>query len=142
MAVLPAWRQRVIGFAAGVVPGFGAGAPGNGLITGADVGLAPGVIPNGWPGLAAGADVPGGRVAPAGTPVVEVPPPGFAAGAVNAGVAVVIRTGAPLAPLLAVPGFGAGARLRGGGVGVGGSGGATSLGGAAWDGADGRCCAG
>ena len=38
-------RQRVLGFAAGVEAGFGAGVPGNGLMTGADVGFTPGAGP-------------------------------------------------------------------------------------------------
>ena len=133
----------MLGFAAGVPAGFGAGWFGNGLMTGADVGLTAGVTPDGWLGLdagagATGADVPAGRVLTMAGAVV----PGFAAGAENAGVGVPTRAGTPVAPLLDVPGLAAGAAPRLGGVGVGGSGGATSRGGAAWDGADGRCCAG
>jgi len=116
-------------------------------MTGADVGLATGGIPEGWPGLVTGpdvagttgAEVPGGLVGP-----VAGAAPGFDEGAANAGGGVPARTGAPLAGevLLDVFGFVAGAALRAGGVGVGGSGGATSLGGAAWAGCAGRCCAG
>src|SRR5687767_5175156 len=101
--------QRAAGFAAGVPTGL----LGNGLMTGAVVGLAAGVTPDGWLGFVTGADVvgrtgttvPAGRV-PAGAGVT---PPGFVDGATKAGVPVTPRAGVPL---LDVPGFAAGACTR------------------------------
>jgi len=102
--------------AAGVVPGFGAGVLGNGLVKiGAAVGFAAGVD---WAGAdvglaaGAGADVPPGRAVAAGGGVRRMP------GAPNAGVGVGPRT---VVFEVAAGAARAGDVATAGGVGVGGS---------------------
>jgi hypothetical protein len=115
--------QRVLGFVAGVDPGFVAGVAGNGFWKiGAEVGLAAAV--GCAAGLVAGATVAAGRVLPAGVAVRMM------VGAENAGVGVISGLAAGCA---ALPGWtgarvGAGAVVLTGGVGVAGSTGATTRG--------------
>jgi hypothetical protein len=138
----------VLGFAAGVLAVLGTVLAGNGLMTGAAVGFTTGVNPVGRPGFVTGAEVAG--AAGRGAVVAGGAVTGFDGGTPRAGVGAIVRPGAfvvpeepvPVDPDPELPGFAAGTMPRLGGVGVAGSTGATSLGGAACEGADERGCTG